>query len=72
MAFLMGSGAVGGIKAAKWVGVGMEALPEQCGLFQARCLRRSTEGLFSVGSEGKQEELLENVLQFENCSVFHS
>ena len=72
MPFLMGSGAVGEIKAAKWVGVGMEALPEQCGLFQACCLRRSAKGLFIVRSEGKQEELLENVLQFENCSIFHS
>lgn len=67
---MMSTGAVGGMKAAEWVGVGMvteqRALAQMCGLW------RGTKGLFSTGSEGKQEEPFQNASRFERFSIFHS
>lgn len=69
-ALTMSTGAVGEMKAAKWVGAGMvteqRALAQTCGLW---C---RTKGLFSTGSEGKQEEPFQNVSRFESFSIFHS
>lgn len=67
---LKGSGAVGERRAANWAGIRMEALPEQC-LFPNVLLALQHEGIWDNSGE-EQEELLENVVQFENFNVFLS